>query len=374
MINVTSDRVLQLFRREHALSGSHTAFPPLLASYTLAGLNAVYPPDAANPGRLARVTDNPADVVMLDTGSAWKAIGYRLPASPSADSLGVNSVERGLTFVGLNNASVLKRYANVTGRIHTDTAGAEKGELWFWVNDVDALIPVARFDNDGRFIVSPSGGTGRTGAVQGLTVFMRGDSADEVQLELENIFTAAVGNRSQAYFSALDSADNEQTYAIIRMETTNVTNGAEESKLQLMTTRNGSVGREYVELDANGWLWHDRRRVVAKTGNYSIDADHDSNTTFTNNGAAGTIVFSLPAITDSGISRNIGSTYTFITTEAQIIDIDPSGSQAIHPTPTTGGNRLRSSAAAGNSVTLVALGQNRWQITSQIGTWSDGGA
>jgi len=66
MINVTSDRVLQLFRREHALSGSHTAFPPLLASYTLAGLNAAYPPGTA--GRLARVTDGIRGI-WRDTGT-----------------------------------------------------------------------------------------------------------------------------------------------------------------------------------------------------------------------------------------------------------------------------------------------------------------
>jgi len=68
MINVTSDRVLQLFRREHALSGSHTAFPPVLASYTLAGLNVAYPPNAANPGRLARVTDGIRGI-WRDTGT-----------------------------------------------------------------------------------------------------------------------------------------------------------------------------------------------------------------------------------------------------------------------------------------------------------------
>lgn len=108
------------------------------------------------------------------------------------------------------------------------------------------------------------------------------------------------------------------------------------------------------------------RPVFAKTADYTVVANTDNGKTFSTEGAAGTVVFSLPPAT-------VGQWYRFHVGAVQELRIDPNGSETI-ALPSTGAQ-----SSAGAYITANAVGEcveiqcvvaGDWNVNSYIGTWT----
>lgn len=108
------------------------------------------------------------------------------------------------------------------------------------------------------------------------------------------------------------------------------------------------------------------RPVEAKTADYTVVADDDNGKTFSTAGAAGTVVFALPAAT-------VGQWFRFYVGAVQELRIDPNGTETI-ALPSTGAQ-----GAAGKYLTANAIGEGveiecvvagSWAARSYIGTWT----
>ncbi len=112
-----------------------------------------------------------------------------------------------------------------------------------------------------------------------------------------------------------------------------------------------------------------RQRMVqaSKTGNYSVVVA-DTGTAFDNVGAAGTVVFTLPAAT-------VGQTYTFNKVVGQILTITPQAGDTIRFNGLTkaAGASVSTNANTGTdwqSCTLMCFQAGFWIATSAVGTWA----
>lgn len=104
--------------------------------------------------------------------------------------------------------------------------------------------------------------------------------------------------------------------------------------------------------------------LAAKTADYTVTATDAQAKVFHNTGAAGTVVFTLPAASD-------GLRVTFIVTVAQILNIKTGTTDTIRvaaavSTATTGSVQA---STIGNTLTLVCLG-TQWVAESYVGTWT----
>lgn len=105
--------------------------------------------------------------------------------------------------------------------------------------------------------------------------------------------------------------------------------------------------------------------VTAKTADYTVTTG-DTGKAFTNTGAAGTIVFSMPAAT-------VGLRYTFGVGAAQALRIDPNGSETVS-LPSTGvpgaAGKYLGCSTVGCTVNLVCLVAGNWNVVGHTGTWA----
>ena len=113
------------------------------------------------------------------------------------------------------------------------------------------------------------------------------------------------------------------------------------------------------------------RRVSHKTANYTVQAA-ESGSVLTNLGASGTVTFTLPPAT-------VGLHYTFVVRAAQILRVDPNGSETLETTAVP-----RVAAAAGKYIGatgsttggigaglhLVCLEAGKWAVLNFEGTWT----
>lgn len=108
------------------------------------------------------------------------------------------------------------------------------------------------------------------------------------------------------------------------------------------------------------------RPVETKTADYTVVADVDNGKTFATTGAAGTVVFSLPAAT-------VGQWYRFAVGAAQELRIDPNGTETI-ALPSTGAQgsagKYLTANAAGEGVEIECVVAGAWNVRSYIGTWT----
>lgn len=105
--------------------------------------------------------------------------------------------------------------------------------------------------------------------------------------------------------------------------------------------------------------------IVPKTTNYTL-LSTDSNKVFTNAGAAGTIVLTLPTAVS-------GILYNGLTTTAQILRFQaPAGvTITVAGTSSTSGGTLSSAAVTGSSITLIAASSTQWfGFGGGYGTWT----
>lgn len=108
-----------------------------------------------------------------------------------------------------------------------------------------------------------------------------------------------------------------------------------------------------------------RRGVEAKTANYTVVENVDNGKTFTNDGAAGAVVFALPAATP-------GQWYRFVVKAAQELRIDPNGSQTIAlPTGVQqAAGKYISADAVGERISVECVKAGVWETHEAVGTWS----
>ena len=108
-----------------------------------------------------------------------------------------------------------------------------------------------------------------------------------------------------------------------------------------------------------------KNRVSAKTADYTVSAS-ESGKTFTNEGAAGTITFSLPPATK-------GLVFKFAVEAAQQLRIDANGTETIS-LPSSGvpggGGKYLVADAVGETVALECAKDGSWQVMGYTGTWT----
>jgi len=106
--------------------------------------------------------------------------------------------------------------------------------------------------------------------------------------------------------------------------------------------------------------------VEAKTGNYTVVTPDDVGKLFTNEGAGGTITFSLPAAT-------VGQHYYFAIAAAQTLQVDPAASENISlpPTGVLQGNGVDIfSNVVGETLHVICAVTGTWNVWGTTGTWA----
>lgn len=105
--------------------------------------------------------------------------------------------------------------------------------------------------------------------------------------------------------------------------------------------------------------------VQAKTADYTVKTS-ENGTAFTNTGASGAVVLTLPAAT-------VGLHYYFGVGAAQALRIDPNGTETIslpsNGVPGAAGKYLEADAA-GETVHLMCVVAGNWAVMGYTGTWT----
>ena len=129
------------------------------------------------------------------------------------------------------------------------------------------------------------------------------------------------------------------------------------------TTSTSSVSSSTSSISTSTTVLPDTRTVTVKTTDYTVTAA-ESNVCFTNDGASGAVIFTLP-------SASAGLTYTFIVEAVQTVTIDAAAGNwiRIDASVTSNGGTIYTSTR-GNSVTLVCINTTNWVAISFIGTWT----
>lgn len=116
------------------------------------------------------------------------------------------------------------------------------------------------------------------------------------------------------------------------------------------------------------------RTVAAKTANYTVVVADDQKI-FTNAGAAGDIIFTLPA---SGSCTAGKTRFKFVTLVALNISVRPAGTdhlQFFNATDATAGDAVNASpanngGAVGESMEVLYLGSGKWLGEIVVGNWT----
>ena len=105
--------------------------------------------------------------------------------------------------------------------------------------------------------------------------------------------------------------------------------------------------------------------VEAKTASYTVVANTDNGKTFTNQGAAGAITFSLPAAT-------VGQRYRFVVKAAQELRLDPNGTETISlPTGVQqAAGKYIGADAIGERISVECVKAGEWDTHEAVGTWT----
>jgi hypothetical protein len=102
-----------------------------------------------------------------------------------------------------------------------------------------------------------------------------------------------------------------------------------------------------------------------KTANYTI-LTTENGTAFDTTGASGAVTFALPAAT-------VGLHYYFRVGAAQILNIDPNGTETIS-LPSSGvagaAGKMLIADAAGETVHLMCIKAGTWSVVGYTGTWT----
>lgn len=101
------------------------------------------------------------------------------------------------------------------------------------------------------------------------------------------------------------------------------------------------------------------RPVVAKTASYTILAT-DNNTLFTNEGAAGTVTFTLPTAAD-GLK---GVWFEFLTVAAQSIAVASTPADKLVVHADAAADSVTTAATIGQNLRVTCIGASGWSVAS----------
>lgn len=124
-----------------------------------------------------------------------------------------------------------------------------------------------------------------------------------------------------------------------------------------------SQSNKVVSINSNFGILDGTFNVLPKTANYSV-TEADFGTTFTNGGASGTVIFSLPVPV-------AGMEFTFMIYASHTVEILAAGGTAINigsGSSSSGGNA--SANTVGYSLTLKAISNTNWFAKCHEGTWT----
>ena len=174
-----------------------------------------------------------------------------------------------------------------------------------------------------------------------------------------------IANGGQLYFNSSTSGNNKFYF------TSNKAIGlriGDDSTTNDFITLDSTTGANLINLlkdtTLTGVLTAVKRTQTAKTGNYTLTTA-DSRKTFSNSGASGTVVFTLP-------TWAAGLEYRLFVAAAQTLSIKGASSDQIYlgaslSTATTGDVN---SNTVGSVLTLEATVSGKWAVSATTGTWA----
>lgn len=109
-----------------------------------------------------------------------------------------------------------------------------------------------------------------------------------------------------------------------------------------------------------GW----RTEVAQRTSDLTLNATSNCSRLYTNKGAAGEVIFTLPTATS-------GCRYQFAVDAAQYLRVKAAGSDTIcdAATVSAAAGYIRANVA-GNVLEVACIASGKWYVTSKIGTWT----
>lgn len=125
-----------------------------------------------------------------------------------------------------DSAASQQPYAAVRAEITANTAGSHSARLIFRVTNAGSELSNAQIEPQG-------------------TMFIKPISTEATALKLYRQRNT-VGDQTELFFEALDSASNETRYAHINSEIVDATDGSEDGKLEIATRENGTVSDSMV--------------------------------------------------------------------------------------------------------------------------------
>lgn len=113
--------------------------------------------------------------------------------------------------------------------------------------------------------------------------------------------------------------------------------------------------------------------AVAKTAAYTIPRNTENGTIFTNEGASGSVTFTLPVTGSKPGEKIAGKFFVFCKVANQNLVINPgSGAQINGNTASTGVfQNVTSSAATIPACTVTAISETSWVVNAGVGTWAN---
>lgn len=217
-------------------------------------------------------------------------------------------------------------------------------------------------------ITDPANGTGIAYKANAKTV-----SAAYVMTRTDHTLLA---NATAASFTiTLLPAGTNKTNQIIAVQKTDTTaytvtidgSGSETIDGTATITLSSPYETVYLQAGQSGWHVLGRNnitRVITQATTATLTADQLYGSTFINTGAAGAIVYTLPA-------PKVGMRFRVYLTDAQDVDINAAASTQILALTNATGDAISSAATIGNCIELVALSSTTWGAFASSGTWTD---
>lgn len=105
--------------------------------------------------------------------------------------------------------------------------------------------------------------------------------------------------------------------------------------------------------------------VLVKTADFTVLAGQNGSV-FSTKGAAGTVVFALPAAV-------VGLRYSFYVGATQELRVDPNGSEVMQ-LPSSGANQTGgaylTANAIGETLSIACFETGVWSVVASVGTWT----
>ena len=163
-------------------------------------------------------------------------------------------------------------------------------------------------------------------------------------------------------FGDSDTTDSD-TNGSVCLNCITTGSGAEDCEITISTQVDGTLAARF-KITANGGVTP-VRKIYPKTAAYTITA-YDMGAVFTNLGATGTVVLTLPEA-----STVLGQEIWFHVLANYTLNINPADATDYIPGMTNSAGDSVAANAAGASLGLRAVGNDTWAPIGPYGTWTD---